>query len=51
MVQYPLKEGTVKQLLTLAVWFKGKESEHKCTIISNSSICEGNPEWVSFCTD
>jgi len=51
MVQYPLKEGTVKQLLTLAVRFTGKESEHKCSIISNSFVCEGNSEWVSFYTD
>lgn len=51
MVQYPLKEGIVKQLLTLADQFNEKESKHKCTIILNVSICEGNLEWVSFCTD
>lgn len=51
MVQYSLKEGTVKQLLPLAGQFNEKESKHKCTIILNVSIREGNLGWVSFCTD
>lgn len=44
MVQCPLKERIVKQLLTLAGQFNEKERKHKCAIILNVSTREGNLE-------